>query len=92
MPLTHFFKSLLSASILVTLTACSTNWGLGVPIANGNYVPDVNLKGDERRKYEEDVAICQNQILKQYGSKYTSNNAIIDVRHCLIQKGYVLLS
>ena len=92
MPLTHSLKSLLSACILVTLTACSTNWSPSMPIANGNYVPDVNLKGDERRKYEEDVAICQNQIIKKYGDKYISNNAIIDVRQCLIQKGYVLLS
>lgn len=88
-----FFKRLLvCVSLLLALCACATNWGLGLPISNGNYVPDVNLKGDERQRYDQDLGICQQQILKQYGDKYTTNNAIIDLRRCLIDKGYVLLS
>jgi hypothetical protein len=90
--LTHSNKNFFCACALLMLSACSSNWSLSLPTTNGNYVPDVNLKGEERRKYEEDVALCQKQILKQYGDKYISNNAIIDVRQCLIQKGYVLLS
>lgn len=81
----------LIACFMFALTACSGHMSY-LPIQNGNYIPDVNLKGDERRKYEEDVSICQRKILQQYGDRYISNNAIIDLRHCLIEKGYVLLS
>ena len=77
-------------NLLLTLTACETHWGLG--LASDSYVPDVNLKGDARRLYQQDVAICQKQILQQYGDKHTTNNAIVDLRRCLIDKGYVLLS
>ena len=92
--LTHSNKNFFCACalLMLMLSACSSNWSLSLPTTNGNYVPDVNLKGEERRKYEEDVGLCQKQILKQYGDKYISNNAIIDVRHCLINKGYGLLS
>lgn len=77
---------------LLILSGCATNLGFDLPIINGNYVPDVNLKGDARRQYEQDVAICQKQIVAKYGDKYVSNNAITDLRRCLIDKGYVLLS
>jgi len=85
-------RSLIGITLFLTLSACQTHWGLSLPISNGNYVPDVNLKGDARRQYDQDVAICQQQILQQYGDKYITNNAIIDLRRCLIDKGYVLLS
>jgi hypothetical protein len=55
-------------------------------------VPDVNLKGEALKTHHDDVATCQRQIIQKYGDKYTANNAIIDVRQCLINKGYVLLS
>jgi len=88
-----FQRCLICISLLLTLSACETNLGLGTSIINnGNAVPDVNLKGDARRQYEQDVAICQKQILQQYGDKYVTNNAITDLRRCLISKGYVLLS
>jgi hypothetical protein len=86
-------RMLFCASIMLSLSACGPiNWGVGLPIVNGNYIPDVDLKGDQRRQYEEDVAICQRNILMQYGEKFTTNNAITDLRRCLIDKGYVLLS
>ena len=89
----HTFKChLVCASVLLTLSACATNWSFDLPISNGDYVPDVNLKGDARRQYDQDVVICQKQIMQQYGDKYVTNNAIIDLRRCLIDKGYVLLS
>jgi hypothetical protein len=56
------------------------------------HVPDVNLSGEALKTYHDDVATCQRQIIQQYGDKYTANNAIIDVRQCLIKKGYVLIS
>jgi len=85
-------RSLICITLCLNLSACQTNWGLNMPISNGNYVPDVSLKGDARRQYDQDVAVCQKQILQQYGDKYVTNNAIIDLRRCLIDKGYVLLS
>ena len=87
-----FKRHLLCTSLLLTLSGCAANLGFDLPITNGNYVPDVNLKGDARRQYDQDVAICQKQIMQQYGDKYVTNNAIIDLRRCLIDKGYVLLS
>ena len=80
------------AGLVITMTACSHAWQPSMPIQNGNYMPDVRLEGDELRQYHADVALCQKQIIKQYGEKYMSNNAITDLRHCLILKGYVLLS
>lgn len=92
-PLMALIKSILFyTSVWLALSGCTTNLSLGLPITNGNYVPDVNLKGDDRLRYEQDVAICQKQILKQYGDNYGSNNAVTDLRRCLIEKGYVLLS
>lgn len=87
-----FVHRIVNTSLLLVLSACQTNWGLNLPINNSNSVPDVNLKGDERLRYDEDVAYCQKQIRKQYGDNYASNNAIIGLRLCLIEKGYVLLS
>jgi hypothetical protein len=78
--------------ILVSLSACASPYSTHMPINHGGYIPDVNLKGDALTAYYADVAACQQQIIQKYGDKYISNNAIIDVRHCLINKGYVLLS
>jgi major membrane immunogen (membrane-anchored lipoprotein) len=83
---------LVMTGLVVTMTACTHAWEQRMPMNNGNYMPYVRLEGDERRKYEADVEVCQKKILKQYGDKYVSNNAITDLRHCLILKGYVLLS
>jgi hypothetical protein len=78
--------------LLLSLTACGGNWAPSSPIRHGNYVPDVSLTGEALKTYHDDVATCQRQIIQQYGDKYTANNAIIDIRLCLIKKGYVLLS
>ncbi len=85
-------KNLVSVWLLIALTGCAGQLTSGLPINHGSYIPDVNLKGDALKSYYEDVATCQRQIIQQYGDKYTANNAITDVRHCLIKKGYVLLS
>ena len=85
-------RHLLCTSLVLTLSGCAANLGSDLPITNGNYVPDVNLKGDARLQYEQDVALCQKQIVAKYGDKYVTNNAITDLRRCLIDKGYVLLS
>jgi hypothetical protein len=87
-----FTRKLLCVGLFLLLSACATAWGPGLPITNGNYAPDVALKPEARRQYDEDVAICQKQIMAHYGDKYLTNNAIIDLRRCLIEKGYVLLS
>ena len=79
-------------SLFTALSGCANTWQVGMPIKNGNYIPDVNLKGEELYQYYADVLICQKQILSQYGDKYLTNNGISDMRHCLIKKGYVLLS
>jgi len=63
-----------------------------MPISQGDFAPEVNLREEERRKYEEDVATCQKEILRIYGKNYRVNNAITDLRQCLIHKGYILLS
>jgi hypothetical protein len=86
------FFHLVATCLLLSLTACASQFGPGVPINHGNYVPDVNLKGEALKTYYDDVATCQRQIIQQYGNKYTTNNAIADVRQCLIKKGHVLLS
>ena len=83
---------LLISCWVVTLSGCASQWSPSMPINHGNYVPDVNLKGDALKAYYADVASCQQQIIQQYGDKFTANNAITDMRHCLIKKGYVLLS
>ena len=80
------------ALLTAAMSACSLPQSLGLPIQNGNYAPDVNLKGEPRRAYEQDLEVCQKQIIATYGDRQTSNNAITDLRQCLIQKGYVLLS
>jgi hypothetical protein len=80
------------ALLAAALSACTLPKGLGLPIQNGNYAPDFNLKGDQRRAYEQDLEACQKQIIAAYGDRQTSNNAITDLRQCLIHKGYVLLS
>jgi len=86
--LSHLF----AVCLLFSLAACTSQWGPSVPINHGNFVPDVNLTGEALKAYYDDVATCQRQIIQQYGDKYTNNNAVIDMRQCLIKKGYVLLS
>ncbi len=89
----HRLSALASLALLSTaMCACSLHSGLGLPIQNGNYAPDVNLKGEQRRVYEQDLEVCQKQMITRYGDRLSSNNAITDLRQCLIQKGYVLLS
>ena len=89
----HRFTTLVGLTLLTAaLSACSLPKSLGLPIQNGNYAPDVNLKGEPRRAYEQDLEVCQKQIIAKYSDRLTSNNAITDLRQCLIQKGYVLLS
>lgn len=83
---------LLATFALTALAGCASTYSTSIPIHHGAYIPDVNLKGDALTAYYADVAACQQQIIQKYGDKYISNNAIIDVRHCLINKGYVLLS
>lgn len=74
------------------LSACSGTWRPSMPIANGNYIPDVNLQGEALMKYHSDVAVCQRQLIKHHGDQYGGNNAVAELRRCLIDKGYVLLS
>ena len=87
----YFGKSTYLIAAVTLLAGCSQLSG-SIPIHNGNYVPDVNLQGEELNKYYNDVGLCQREILNRYGPKSDSNNAITDLRHCLINKGYVLLS
>ena len=89
----HRFTTLVGLTLLTAaLSACSLPKSLGLPIQNGNSAPDVNLKGEPRRAYEQDLEVCHKQIIAKYSDRLTSNNAITDLRQCLIQKGYVLLS
>lgn len=83
-----------TAAVLLTamLSACSGTWYPSMPIANGNYIPDVNLQGEALQKYREDVAICQRALIKRHGDQYSANHAVTELRRCLIDKGYVLLS
>lgn len=90
MSLSHYIS--LCVSALISLTACSSSGLANAPLSHGDFAPQVSLKGQDWRKYEEDVVTCQQEILRIYGNNYVANNAIIDMRHCLIKKGYVLLS
>jgi hypothetical protein len=92
MKIYSLWVNLVTTCLLASLAACTSQWGPGVPIHHGNYVPDVNLTGEALKAYYDDVATCQRKIIQQYGDKYTNNNAVIDMRQCLIKKGYVLLS
>jgi hypothetical protein len=92
MKIDNKLRRLFSACLLASLAACSSQWGPSLPIHHGNFVPDVNLTGEALKVYHGDVATCQRQIIQQYGNKYASNNAVVDMRQCLIKKGYVLLS
>lgn len=89
----HRLTHLATAIVLTAaLSACSGTWRHSMPIANGNYIPDVNLQGEALMKYHSDVAVCQRQLIKHHGDKFSDNNAVADLRRCLIDKGYVLLS
>lgn len=93
-PIQNHRLTTLTAAVLVTamLSACSGTWQRSIPIANGNYIPDVNLQGEALKKYHGDVANCQRELLKRHGDQYGANNAVAELRGCLINKGYVLLS
>jgi hypothetical protein len=82
----------LGIPLVTLLIGCANDWTPSMPIGNRNYVPIVSLEGSELTAYYKDVVICQKQILIQYGEKYSSGFAIGDLRLCLINKGYVLLS
>ena len=79
---------LLSAAVC----ACSGPWPTTISSAHDLHIPAVNLQGEALKKYQSDAASCQSELLKRYGERYGSNNAITDMRKCLIDKGYVLLS
>ena len=90
----HFSQRAVNVALtasLVVLQACSTPKGSSGASPVG-YLPDVNLKGEARRQYEQDVIACQKQNARPSAEPPSSNNAIIQLRQCLIQKGYVLLS
>ncbi len=82
---------------LLLICATSQIIGLGGCSSYGNsirgyHTPAVNLIGDELLKYKNDVVICNERIRAAYGDGVAYQNGIRDVRGCLIQKGYVLLS
>jgi hypothetical protein len=87
-PVTLSMAMLLSAAIC----ACSGPWPTTMSSAHELHIPAVNLQGEALKKYQLDAASCQSELLKRYGERYGSNSAITDMRKCLIDKGYVLLS
>lgn len=90
--MSHPSCAALCTGLLISIVGCSTHWPSYMPISHGDFAPEVSLIREDRRKYEEDVSACQKEILRIYGNNYIANNAIIDMRQCLIKKGYVLLS
>ena len=57
-----------------------------------SHVPLVDLQGDALQRYQNDVRMCQQQVLKLYEGKTDTRNQDREFRECLIKKGYVLLS
>ena len=85
------------SSTLLLICAASQIIGLGGCSSYGNsirgyHTPAVNLMGDELLKYKNDVVLCNEKIRPAYGDGHAYQSDIRDVRACLIQKGYVLLS
>ncbi len=78
----------LGTSQIIGLGGCSS---LGAS-SRGDHTPFVDLTGGELLKYKDDVVICNERVRARYGDGYAYQNNIRDVRECLIQKGYVLLS
>jgi hypothetical protein len=88
----HTVNLIFAIFFLATLGACSGHWPPNTPSAYDMPLPAVNLQGEALKKYQFDAASCQSELLKRYGDRYGSNNAITDMRKCVIDKGYVLLN
>jgi len=85
------FKPVLSL-LLLTLAACGSLPNLGAPIHSDDFNPQVKLQGPALLNYKETLADCQKQTLKRYDLDKSRDLAVIGLRKCLIDKGYVLLS
>ena len=82
----------LAVCISATLCACSGLWPTSLSNAHRVQTPAVNLQGDALHQYHLDAANCQRVLTQRHGDRIESNNAITDLRKCLIDKGYVLLN
>lgn len=78
----------LATSQVIGLGGCSS-YGIS---RKGYHTPYADLTGDELLKYKNDVVLCNEKFRAAYGDGYAYQNDIRDVRQCLIQKGYVLLT
>ena len=78
----------LGTSQIIGLGGCSS-YGAS---SKGGHTPFVDLTGGELLRYKDDVVICNERVRARYGDDYAYQNDIRDVRECLIEKGYVLLS
>lgn len=86
------FKIIVKVNLLAVL-ACISACSSGInPSYDVLLIPDVNLKGQELQRYQNDVQTCQKEIIQIYKNKLDSRNKMIDFRECLIRKGYLLLS
>lgn len=91
----HSFRALhLSCALVISamLGACSGLWSSPLSNAHDLHMPAVNLQGEALKKYHQDAASCHSELIRRYGDRSGSNSAITDMRKCLIDKGYVLLS
>ena len=77
-----------AASQIISLGGCSS-YGNS---SKSFHTPYVDLAGDELAKYQKDAVTCNEKVRASYGDGYAYQNDIRDVRACLVQKGYVLLS
>ena len=79
---------ILATSQIIGLGGCSS-YEIS---SKGNHIPYVDLAGNELAKYQKDAVTCNEKVRASYGDGYAYQNDIRDVRACLVQKGYVLLS
>ncbi len=82
----------LAVCLSATLCACSGIWPSSMSNAHRIHTPAVNLQGDALHQYHVDATNCQRALIQRHGDQFESNNAITDLRKCLIDKGYVLLN
>lgn len=73
----------------VCLGGCSL---LSFTRGEGDMSPQVDLNGRSAAEYREDLGECQSKVSILYEGASRSNNAVIALRQCLIQRGYILLN
>lgn len=62
------------------------------PFNNVSHIPQVELKGDDLRRYHDDVRVCQSQVMRRNVGKSDKRNQDRKFRECLINNGHMLLS